>query len=111
MRRFKRYLIVALGTCVAVPLALAPPPSHAQGNDTVTSSITPGAVKSGVLIGAGTSDETTTGSSGPQQVSERQTPPAGGMGSANPGSNGFFCADIRDETARNACDAKKRNQP
>jgi len=98
------------GAFVAMLFALAQP-AFAQGNDTQSSSVTPGAAKSGVLIGAGTADETTTGSSGPQQVSERQTPPAESMGGGNPSPNGFFCADIRDETARKACDAKKRNQP
>jgi len=110
MRRFELCLVVVSVAFVTMLFALAQP-VFAQGNDSSTSSVTPGAARSGVLIGAGTSDETTTGSSGPQQVSERQTPPAENMGGGDPGANGFFCADIRDETARKACDAKKRNQP
>jgi len=90
---------------------LLAPAAFAQGNDTTTSSTVQGSVKGGVTIGAGTADETTTGSSGPQQVGQEQSGAQRQMqASSEPGPNGLFCSDIRDPTARSACESKKGSQ-
>ncbi len=111
MRRFKRNLILLSGGIAVALIAGTTRPALAQGNDTTTQTTTPGSVRNGVLIGAGTSDETTSGSSGPRQATAQQDLEPKKQAGTEPGPNGLFCADIGDESARRACDAKKGRQP
>ena len=111
MCKFKRNFILLSGGIAVALITGTTRPALAQGNDTTTQTTTPGSVRSGVLVGAGTSDETTSGSSGPRQATAQQELEPKIQAGTQPGPNGLFCADIRDETARRACDAKKGKQP
>jgi hypothetical protein len=93
-------------------LCLSAATAWAQGNETTSSSNVPGSPKRSVLVGAGTSDETTTGASGPQKVDTATAAAAGRMQQAAtpapspPGPNGLLCDAIGDPTARDRCQSK-----
>lgn len=78
----------------------------AQGNDTPSSSTTQ-ASPHGVMVGVGTTDETTIGSSGGQQVANQSARATRPEPSSQPGNNGLFCADIREATARARCESRR----
>ena len=92
---------------LAVALCLLAGASLGQGNESSSSSQTQGSPQ-GVLIGVGTTDETTSGSSGQQQVAKESANAAASQIAAKPGANGFFCTDIREASARSRCERMKR---
>jgi hypothetical protein len=90
--------------CLAVlAQVLAASPGRAQGNDNQTQAAT-GAAKTSVAVGAGTSDATTTGSSGAKSgTHDADHPQAVLQPATKPADEAAACEIIQDATARNRC--------